>query len=176
VRFERIWKVKAAGWQVAASFTDGSPALLERRDGGGRVMLLASDVDRRWNEFPLHPAFVPFAVESIRHVAGSREDGRDYLVADAPRGAKAVPGIYKLADGRNVAVNVDPRESSGARLTPQEFAQMIASDATAGPDTQADRPTRARAQNLEAGQSLWRYGLLLMLGVLVVECLIGARS
>jgi hypothetical protein len=176
VRFERIWRVKAAGWEVAARFTDGSPALLERRDGSGRVLVFASDVDRRWNEFPLHPAFVPFVAESIRHVAGSREGGRDYLVADAPRGAKPVPGIYKLADGRNIAVNVDPRESSRARLTSQEFADMLTSDAAAEPEKQADRPTGARARNLEACQSLWRYGLLLMLGVLVVECVIGARS
>jgi hypothetical protein len=176
VRFERIWKVKAGGWEVVARFTDGSPALLEKRDGNGRVLVFASDVDRRWNEFPLHPAFVPFAAESIRHIAGSRDGGREYLVADAPRGAKPVPGIYKLADGRNVAVNVDPRESSGARLTTQEFTQMLVSDAAAGPKTQTERPSRARAQNLEAGQSLWRYGLLLMLGVLVVECVIGGRS
>ena len=173
VRFERIWKVKAGGWEVAARFTDGSPALLERRDGSGRVMVFASDVDRRWNEFPLHPAFVPFAAESVRHVAGARDAGRDYLVADTPRGAKPVPGIQKLPDGRNVAINVDPRESTGARLTPREFEQMLAPHSATGSEVQADGPSRLRARNLEAGQGLWRYGLILMLAVLVAESGIG---
>ena len=173
VRFERIWKVKAGGWEVAARFTDGSPALLERRDGSGRVMVFASDVDRRWNEFPLHPAFVPFAAESVRHVAGARDAGREYLVADTPRGAKPVPGIHKLPDGRNVAINVDPRESTGARLTPREFEQMLAPHSATGSEVQADGPSRLRARNLEAGQGLWQYGLILMLAVLVAESGIG---
>ena len=177
VRFERIWKVKANGWEVVARFTDGNPALLEKQDGSGRAMVFASDVDRRWNEFPLHPAFVPFAAESIRHVAGARQaGGREYLVADTPRGARPIPGIYKLPDGRNVAVNVDPRESAGARLTPREFEQMLAPAAGTASEARGDAPTRTRAQNLEAGQSLWQYGLILMLAALVAECGIGARS
>ncbi len=175
VRFERIWKVKANGWEVAARFTDGSPALLERQNGGGRTVVFASDVDRRWNEFPLHPAFVPFAAESVRHVAGTRDAAREYLVADAPRGAKPIPGVYKLADGRNVAVNVDPRESAGGRLTPREFEQMIAPQPAAS-EPRADGPARVRARNLESGQSLWQYGLILMVAALVAECVIGARS
>lgn len=173
VRFERIWKVKAGGWDVAARFTDGSPALLERRDGSGRVMVFASDVDRRWNEFPLHPAFVPFAAESVRHVAGARDVGREYLVADTPQGAKPVPGIYKLPDGRNVAINVDPRESTAARLTPREFEQMLAPHSATVSEVQVAGPSRMRARNLEAGQGLWQYGLILMLAVLVAESGIG---
>ena len=165
--------MKAGGWEVAARFTDGSPALLERRDGSGRVMVFASDVDRRWNEFPLHPAFVPFAAESVRHVAGARDAGREYLVADTPRGAKPVPGIQKLPDGRNVAINVDPRESTGARLTPREFEQMLAPHSATGSEVQVDGPSRSRARNLEAGQGLWQDGLILMLAVLVAESGIG---
>ena len=174
VRFERIWKLKADGWEVAARFTDGSPALIERQEGSGRMMVFASDVDRRWNEFPLHPAFVPFAAEAVRHVAGARDVGRDYLVADSPRGVKPVPGVYKLTDGRTVAVNVDSRESGGARLTSREFQQMVVREPSAV-ETQSDGPAHARAQRLESAQSLWQYGLMLMLAVLVAECAV-ARS
>ena len=64
VLFDRAWSLDAgAGWRVAAQFTDGSPALIERVQNGGRMMLFASDMDRRWNDFPLHPTFVPFTQE-----------------------------------------------------------------------------------------------------------------
>ena len=39
-------------------------------EGRGRVVLFASDLDRRWNDFPLNPAFVPFAIETVRYAAG----------------------------------------------------------------------------------------------------------
>ena len=171
IRFERIWKVKPQGWEVAARFADGSPALLERHEGTGRAMIFASDLDRRWNEFPLHPAFVPFAVESVRHVANVRERRGDFLVADAPAGTRPVPGVYPMPDGRTVAVNVDARESSGGRLTPREFAAMLerASDVQVHGRTQ----DTIRAQSIESHQNLWQYGLILMLAVLVVESGVG---
>ena len=93
VRFERAWRVKSDGWDLIARFTDGTPALLERREGQGRVVLFASDLDRRWNDFPLHPAFVPFALESMQYVAGARDRGRDYLVGASPAGVAAIPGV-----------------------------------------------------------------------------------
>jgi hypothetical protein len=66
-------------------------------------------------------------------------------------------------------VNVDTRESTAARLTPDEFNGMLArAPAGAAPAGQS-----ARAQHAEARQNLWQYGLVLMLVVLVVESAVG---
>lgn len=173
VRFERVWKIKAEGWEVAARFTDGSPALVERQHGKGRAMVFASDFGRQWNEFPLHPAFVPFAVESVRHLAGARDRARDFLVADAPAGARPEPGVYALRDGRIVAVNVDTRESGGARLTSGEFNEMLARPQSV--EASSGAREAMQAQNVEARQNLWRYGLVLILGLLVLESAVGRR-
>ncbi len=170
VRFDRIWKLKPVDWEVAARFADGSPALIERHEGKGRAMIFASDMDRRWNEFPLHPTFVPFVVETVRYVANLSERGRDYLVAEAPAGAGPAPGVYATPRGP-VAVNVDARESTGGRLTAREFSAMF--DRPAGVDGPGAGPDRVHAQNVESRQNLWRYGLILMLGVLVIESAIG---
>ena len=191
VRFDRAWTVPSEDADVAARFTDGTPALLERRHGNGRVLIFASDLDRRWNAFPLHPSFVPFVVEAVRHVAATHERARDYVVGRAPAGAGPAPGIYKTRDGRRVAVNVDVRESAAARLTTAEFAAMLvqpAGPAHAGPDQGQTgvrpgsdpgqtgvRPTELRARTVEAQQNLWQYGLGLMLVVLVVESVVGRR-
>jgi hypothetical protein len=167
VRFDRSWRLKPEAWDVLARFTDGAPALLERAEGKGRVVLFASDLDRRWNDFPLHPSFVPFAVETLHHVAGARDDAREYMVNRVPEGVRAAPGVYPLAT-RTVAVNIDPRESATARLSEDEFRVLV--DTIAPP---ASGLPDLHAQEAEARQGYWRYALMLMLGVLIVESVVG---
>lgn len=167
VRFERVWRVQDGGWDVAARFDDGTPALLEREEGSGRVVLFASDVDRRWNDFPLHPSFVPFAVESIRYASGAVHAETEYTPATAPSGAGPHPGVFRLASGRLVTVNADARESSTTRMTPAEFQEMIR------PGAATAAAAAPQAREAEAAQSYWRYGLLLMLAVLVGESIVG---
>jgi hypothetical protein len=169
VRFDRTWRVAGAGWETVARFTDGSPALLERRDGRGRIALFASDLDRRWNDFPLNPAYVPFVAETVRYVMATRDSRRDYLVSGVPPGAQPRPGVYRTStDNRLVSVNVDPRESAVAAMAPSEFQSMI----DAVQPAEGGVPDR-RARQMEARQSYWRYGVLLMLGALVAESFVG---
>lgn len=168
VRFDRAWRVAPDGWTVVARFSNGTPALLERAVGEGRVVLLASDVGRRWNDFPLHPAFVPFALESLRYVAGDRHEPREYTVAQAPAEAGGAPGVYRTADNRPFAVNVDTRESALDRMGPDDFAGMVRR-------LPADTlPAAAKqAQQTESRQSYWQYGLVLMIATLVAESVVG---
>jgi hypothetical protein len=169
VRFNRAWRVAPDGWEIAARFSNGAPALLERVEGKGRVVLFASDLDRRWNDFPLHPAFVPFVIETARHAASRHEAAHEFTVGDAPAGAEPRPGVYQLDDGRRaVTVNVDAREGDATRLGADEFKAMFRASATA-----AAPALTLQAQETEAGQSYWRYGLLLMLAALVAESLVG---
>ncbi len=171
VSFSRAWRVPADGWDVAASFTDGAPALLERRDGTGRVLCFTSDLDRRWNDFPLHPAFVPFVVESVRYAARTAGMERERTVADAPSGVPPAPGVHRLPDGRQVVLNVDTSESALSRVTAREFTDMLQRV-----DAAPSRAARVQAQLTEARQSYWQYGLVLMLVVLAVESVIGRAS
>ncbi|HEV3485218.1 MAG TPA: hypothetical protein VG106_07415, partial [Vicinamibacterales bacterium] len=169
VQFARAWDVDEDGWDVAARFSNGNPALLERRGAAGRVVLFASDVDRRWNDFPLHPAFVPFAVESVRYLIGTHERPREYLVSQTPAGVPPVPGAIRVPPDNHPAVlNVDTRESNTARVTAAEFRAML-------PRVEQPRAALAvaRAEQDEARQSYWQYGLILMLAVLVLESFVG---
>ena len=169
VHFDRTWRVETEGWDVVARFTDGSPALIERREGTGRVVVFASDLDRRGNDFPLHPTFVPFTLETVRYVSAARDRGREYLVGSSPEGAGARPGVYRAAaDGRTVAVNVDPRESVTSAQSLDEFvANVERLPAPSGPGSDM------RAQQVEARQGYWQYGLLLMLAALIAESFVG---
>jgi hypothetical protein len=167
VRFDRSWRVESGGWDVVARFTDGAPALLERTEGRGRVVLFASDLDRRWNDFPLHASFVPFAIETLHHVSGARDESREYVVGNVPDGVRPAPGVYPFLN-RTVAVNVDARESATARVSEDEFRAMV--DAVA---RSSQGPADVRAQQAEARQSYWQYALGLMLAVLVLESVLG---
>jgi hypothetical protein len=49
---------------------DGTPLLLERVMGAGRVLLFTSSLDREWNDLPVQPAFVPLMAGVANHLLG----------------------------------------------------------------------------------------------------------
>src|SRR5258708_24507240 len=170
VGFERAWQIDP-GWsrRVVARYTNGATALAERAGSPGRVLLFTSDVDHRWNDFPLNPAFVPFAQEVARYLGARAPAVSAYLVADVPPGVAPRPGLA-MAGHRLLAINVDPRESSAERGMPAQVQTLPRRSSGAG------QPRAVRlAQQTEGQQNYWRYGLMLMLGVLVVEAFVGSR-
>lgn len=55
---------------VLARFDDGLPAILERRVGNGRLLLLALPLDNTAGDFPLQPAYLPFVRQLVLHASG----------------------------------------------------------------------------------------------------------
>ena len=169
VSFDRTWRIDATdAWRIVARYTSGGPALAERI-GPGSVLLFTSDVERRWNDFPLHPAFVPFTQEVARYLGARPAPVSGYLVADVPAGVPARPGLTRVG-ATAVAINVDPRESNLDRVTPAEFQRLV---------TRSSADTLPRAERLaretEGQQNYWRYGLMLLLATLIVEAFVGSR-
>jgi hypothetical protein len=175
VSFERAARVDAADTaEVIARYTDGTAALVEDRSTGGRVLIFASDLNNRWNDFPVQPAFVPFVHETLRYLTAARSSRADYIVGELP-GAGNAPGAVQLTaaggrPGRRVAVNVDARESDPARITPDAFRAGITRLNVA-----AAQQARVEAREREESQRLWQYGLLLMIVSLAAEGMVGRR-
>jgi hypothetical protein len=70
-RFSRALNVEpAAEDRVLLRLADGTPLLLERPLGAGRVLLFTSSLDREWNDLPVQPAFVPFMAGLANHLLG----------------------------------------------------------------------------------------------------------
>jgi aerotolerance regulator-like protein/VWA domain-containing protein len=175
VSFRKTARIDGTGCQSVARFVSGESALIECLAGLGRALVFASDLDNRWNDFPLHASFVPFLQEAVRYVGNAPSRAVDYLVGDVPASVPAVPGIASLPDAgsggtRLVAVNVDPRESDPARLTMDEFRKTVARLKGTGSDA---RPNLVVAEDR---QQLWRYALMLMVGVLALEGYIASRT
>lgn len=174
--FRRYARLEDSDARVLARFSTGAPALLEASRGGGRILVLASDLSNRWNDLVLHPAFVPLAHDLARYLVGNAAPPREVRVGQLP-GIAARAGVVTLpasagSPARRVAVNVDAREADPARMTADAFVAVIPK----APAAAQAGAVAADVQRREAEQSLWRYGLALMLVGLVVESVIGRRG
>jgi hypothetical protein len=175
VTFERVASVIVEGCEILARFTTGEAAVVDCQAGNGRALVLASDLDNRWNNFPLHATFVPFVHEAVRYLSGPERPVSEYLVGRGPAAVRATPGVIQVpgADGdqRWIAVNVDPSESNPSRLSATEFEAAVTRLRGAG---RSARQIGDREQ--EERQGGWRYALVLMVMVLAVESVVGTRS
>lgn len=161
----------AASAATVARFGDGRPALAEARLGAGHVLVLASDLGRRWNNLPVQAAFVPLMGELARHMLGDGAGARVALASvDDERYQR--PGVWPVGPrAQPAAVNVDVSESDQSVMTADEFQQAIAR-----PPADEARVARIQATRLERDQGWWRYGMALLAVALVAESLIARRS
>jgi hypothetical protein len=151
------------GRTVLLRFESGAPALVERQIGAGdvtgRVLLLASSLDREWTDLPIRPGFLPLIVQSARYLAG------------APASARA--GTLTVGQTRNLVFGptdrrIEVTKPDGtvwlARRAPGEKHKEVTFEATgepglyvvkaAGPDNRLmDRPEQNFAVNADVRES-----------------------
>ena len=154
----------AGAASTIARFGDGRAALAEARVGAGRLLVLASDLGRQWNNLPVQAAFVPLVGEIARHMLGDAAGARVALAnVEDPRYQR--PGVWPVGPrAQAAAVNVDVSESDQSVTTPDEFRQAIAR-----PPADEARVARVEAARLEKDQGWWRYGMALLALALVAE-------
>ncbi|QDG50860.1 VWA domain-containing protein [Persicimonas caeni] len=51
------------------AYKDNAPALIERKVGDGRVVMLTTTVDREWTDLPVRTAFLPLMRRSVQYLA-----------------------------------------------------------------------------------------------------------
>ncbi|HLK69595.1 MAG TPA: BatA domain-containing protein [Bryobacteraceae bacterium] len=105
VKFFYALSVDPGDARVIVRLGDQTPLLLEKRIGEGRVLLLTSGLDNLTNDFPLHPAFVPFIEQTARYLAGSERQG----------GARTVDAFLELRNSREQAQGVEVTDPEGKR-------------------------------------------------------------
>jgi hypothetical protein len=205
IHFWNRWALEVPiedGLHVLARFDDGKPAVVERRMGAGRLILLASSWRPDDSQLALSSKFVPFigglmqmaygrsgSLSAVvvnepislpewrgqRPTAVIRPDGkRETLAADAKEfGGATEPGIYRVVYGVEelpCAVNLAASESQTA---PMEMAQLAQLGVRMGVEppriSRAEAIRQQRDVELEARQKLWRWGVIALLVVLIVE-------
>jgi hypothetical protein len=57
--------------QVLVRLDNNEPFIIERRIGAGRLLMVLSSADNRWNDLPLHPVFVSLMIDTAAYLSGN---------------------------------------------------------------------------------------------------------
>ncbi len=68
--------------QIVLRYKDGSPAVMERTWGLGRVVLFSSTADTSWNDLAVRPAFVPLLHRALGAVVQRQDEGLNIRVGE----------------------------------------------------------------------------------------------
>ena len=122
-RFLRYRSLQPAeGAEILARFDDGAAALVERRVGTGRSLILASTLDGVWNDLPVQPVFLPLIHQITRYAAGYAERRRWYTIGEVVDLTRDPSGIASDST-RGTLVALAP---SGARtIIPPERRAVL---------------------------------------------------
>jgi hypothetical protein len=206
-RFFRYPRVTpTADAQVLARFDDGLPALLERQEGVGRVLLDVMPLDATSGDFPVQPTYLPFLRGMVLHAAGNavvplwRTAGNGWLVpASAHNPVVKAPsekllrpdvgdsmsavtleeaGFYTVYEGRPSG---DPLAVVAVNPSAREsdLTQMAAGEMLVGVGQDSVKASVMSAATLveaEGRQRIWRTLLLLAVAMLVVETVMASRG
>jgi len=113
----------ASETRVVLRLTDGVPIMVEGDYGKGRVVVLASSVDRAWSDLCIHPVFLPLMQQTIQYLAGallSKDEGGlvvgrilELPVASSVTGAKVLCPDGKTREAEVVQEEGDRRVRIG---------------------------------------------------------------
>ncbi|MCB9640556.1 MAG: BatA domain-containing protein [Myxococcales bacterium] len=78
--------------EILWRFSHGPPALLERKVGKGRVLLLTTSIDRDWTDLPIRPFFQPWLQRVFTYLAGGSRFHRGTALRVAQKTRLQLPG------------------------------------------------------------------------------------
>ena len=190
--FQRIMLMEPSappGSHILLRFEDGSPAIVEKVIGEGRVLLFASTMDRKWTDIPIRPVFLPLLHEISLYLVGIQEGQGKELISGQPAVLTAesvelpsghvvllpggettfretkLPGIYTpRPDTGYFSVNVDVSESDLSKISGNDLVGFFGIDQT-GPDRTFPQEGRARV-------NLWGPLLFLLVIFLPIEAIL----
>ncbi len=162
VRFQQYYHIKPVESEVLMEGDHGSPLLLEKRFGKGRVMLFASSIDRDWTNFPLQPTYVPWLYRTVSYLAqpmvGEANFIRTGQIVALPSATTSVePMQIERPDGTIGYPEPDPRQPGSAQqaLTDTTQAGVYTVRTTGQSDT--DQPSMMFAANIAPEESQTDY-------------------
>ncbi|HZM58256.1 MAG TPA: BatA domain-containing protein [Vicinamibacterales bacterium] len=112
--------------QVLARFDAGTPAVVERKVGGGRVVMWGSTMDVTWSEFPQRPVFLPFVHRAVRHLANYKEPQPWVTVGQVldPAATSVLRGQRVVLTPGGKRLPIDDEGSDVVELSDQGFYEL----------------------------------------------------
>ena len=117
--------------RVAARLADGTPLVLDKQIGEGRVLLFTSGFENLTNDLPLHPVFVAFIDHAAQYLSGAQGLTGSTLVdsfvqlrsASTPTGTQASAEVID-PEGRRPLSLSEARTALTFRLARSGFYQI----------------------------------------------------
>jgi hypothetical protein len=192
--------------RVLARFENGSPAVIEKSLGKGRLIILASGWSPADSQLARSSKFVPLMSALLDSPSAGPDFSANRIVQEQitlPEGALAVhrpnrsttklapgsstfdetntPGVYTVETTKGVrefAVNLDPSESKTAALPVETLEQYGCRLAMNASRIENEYEVLRQLQNaeLEGRQKLWRPLILAVISVLIVETWLAGRQ
>lgn len=112
--------------QVLARLDNGDPFLIERRNGRGRVLLVAGGLENRSNDLPIRPVFVSFMIEAAQYLSATEQHRRAFAAGEALPLAQAgaASGQVVDPDGENVLSLADTTRAQRINLRKTGFYEV----------------------------------------------------
>ncbi len=112
------------------SLDNGAALILERKFGQGRLLLLTSSLDNRWNDLPVHPVFVNFIAEAAKYLSGRDQLKRSQVAGDYLQLIRSgtAAGQVIAPDGKTILSLADTHRSQQIPMDLPGFYQIYTSD------------------------------------------------
>ena len=121
VRFFRHRRVEVGDDdKVLIAYEDGTPLLLERTIGAGRMLVLTAPVEREWNDLAIHPLFVHFIAEAARYLVRGDASAASTTVGSVVLTGLTAAGGGQIFDPRGERVLGLAQTTAADRLIPNE--------------------------------------------------------
>ena len=130
--------------KVLIAYEDGSPLLIERQIGAGRVLVLTAPVERDWNDLAIHPLFVRFIAEAARYLVRG-----DASAASTTVGSVVLTGLTAAGGGQIF----DPQGERVLGLAQSTAADRLIPDRTGFYEIRGNDGVRWVAVNVDARES-----------------------
>lgn len=113
----------AAVPEIVLRHSDGSPAIMGRTWGRGRVLLFAGPADSEWSDLAVRPAFVPLVHRALGWVTAGRDESLNLPVG----GHLAVPIDPEFRD-RSASVTLPDATHDSATIESGEVETLVRYD------------------------------------------------
>ena len=187
---------------VLIRLSNNEPFLIEHRIGNGRVLLMPTALDNRWNDLPVRPVFVSFMIGAARYLSGVNEVPRTYIAgAVLPLAlVGAASGQVVDPDGNTVLSLADTTREQQIRLDKPGFYEVYTPEGAttvavnvdpresdlrridfdvldrwqdATPGQVSDAVTTVAVAEEEQSIELWHWALLLLAVIVIGESILG---
>jgi hypothetical protein len=115
--------------EALVSLDDGSPLVLERKFGQGKIIVLTSSLDNKQNDIPIRPVFVNFIAEAGRYLSGEQRLKQHQTAGDFLQLLQSGTASGQVIDpeGRNLLSLAETHRSQDIKLNQTGFYEIYTS-------------------------------------------------